>query len=309
MKILVFGRGAVGTQYGWAFENAGHAVEFYVRPGRKAQYSPYADLEIMDARRDKKNRKVKERWPLVLHEEIMENYDYGLIFVSVNAEQIPGVVQYLVPRVGKATVLFIGNFWKDIRNAAHPLPRGQVVWGFPGCGGGFEGNTVYGALYKTVHVGVMASEPTAREQEVRRLFQGAGFTVEMEKGFQDWLRNHFVSNTAMEIEVIKSGSFKNAASSKEALAGIARNTKEMIPVLKAAGVKPDASTRLIGSVSPGVFGFLLQKAVFTPGSFPFAAVEHNHYPVGPAVREMASQARKYGIDAPRLYEAESLIQG
>jgi hypothetical protein len=26
MKILFFGRGVVGTQYAWAFENAGHTV-------------------------------------------------------------------------------------------------------------------------------------------------------------------------------------------------------------------------------------------------------------------------------------------
>lgn len=31
MKILVFGRGVIGSQYGWALENAGHTVDFYVR--------------------------------------------------------------------------------------------------------------------------------------------------------------------------------------------------------------------------------------------------------------------------------------
>ena len=31
MKILMFGRGVISTQYGWAFEKAGHTVEFYRR--------------------------------------------------------------------------------------------------------------------------------------------------------------------------------------------------------------------------------------------------------------------------------------
>src|SRR5690348_2168183 len=110
MKILFFGRGAVGTQYARAFENAGHTVEFYVREGRKAQYGPHVNLEIWDVRRSKKDRLVKEKWPLVSHEEIKENHDYNLIFMSVNPEQVANAVKYLAPRVGNATVLFFNNF-------------------------------------------------------------------------------------------------------------------------------------------------------------------------------------------------------
>jgi len=40
MKILMFGRGVISVIYGWALEKAGHTVEFYVRPGRAAQYGP-----------------------------------------------------------------------------------------------------------------------------------------------------------------------------------------------------------------------------------------------------------------------------
>jgi ketopantoate reductase len=46
MKILFWGRGVIGTLYAWAFENAGHTVEFYVREGRKAQYGSYVNLEL-----------------------------------------------------------------------------------------------------------------------------------------------------------------------------------------------------------------------------------------------------------------------
>ena len=31
MKILIFGRGVIGSLYGWALEKAGHSVEF-LRP-------------------------------------------------------------------------------------------------------------------------------------------------------------------------------------------------------------------------------------------------------------------------------------
>ena len=51
MKILMFGRGVIAVAYGWALERAGHEVEFYVRPGRAAEYGAAIDLELLDARR------------------------------------------------------------------------------------------------------------------------------------------------------------------------------------------------------------------------------------------------------------------
>lgn len=308
MKILFFGRGAVGTQYAWALEKAGHNVEFYVREGRAAQYGSHVNLEILDARRSKKNRLVKEKWPIVLHENISADHDYDLIFVSANAEQIPSIVQYLTPRIGKATVLFIGNFWADLQKSAQPLPENQVIWGFPGCGGGAEENTIYGGLYKTVYLGASESTPSKRELALQKLFMDAGFSVTLHSDFQSWLRNHFISNVAMEIEVLKSGSFASVASSQEALTGMIRNTREMIPVLKATSTKLDTITKAMSIIPPKMFGFLMKNFVFSPQSMPYALMQHNHYKVGAAVKEVILEARKYGIKAPRLYAVESLIE-
>jgi 2-dehydropantoate 2-reductase len=245
--------------------------------------------------------------PIATHEDIKENHDYDLIFVSVNPEQVSSAVKDLAPRVGNATVLFVGNFWQDIQKSVRPIPLSQVAWGFPGCGGGFEGNTLYGGLYKTIYFGAFESGPTQRDLEIHKLFAEAGFKVVVQKDFQSWLRNHFVSNAAMEVEVIKSGSFKKVVSSYESLVGIARNTKEMIPVIKAKDSKLNVLTRVMSSLPPSVIGFLMRKVIFSPKSMPYALIAHNHYRVGPAVQEIISEARKYGISVPRLYAVENLI--
>lgn len=307
MKILFFGRGVIGTQYAWAFENAGHTVEFYVREGRKAQYGSHVNLEIWDARRSQKDRLVKEKWPIVTHEEIKDNHDYDLIFMSVNPEQVPSVVKYLAPRVGNATVLFFNNFWQDPQSAVQPIPLSQMVYGFPGAGGGFEGNTLYGGLYKTVQFGTFESEPTIRDLEVRKLFVEAGFKIKVQKAPQSWLWNHFALNAAMEVEVLKSGSFEKVISSPGALVGIGRNMKEIIPVLKAIGSTPDVMTKAMSALPPGVVGFLMRHVIFSPKSMSYVLVAHNHAKVGYAVQEVLSDAKKHGIKTPRLDEAESLI--
>ena len=307
MKILFFGRGVIGTQYAWAFEKAGHTVEFYVREGRKAQYGSYVNLELWDARQSKKDRMVKEKWPIVMLEEIKENHDYDLIFMSVNPEQISSAVKYLAPRTGNATVLFFSNFWQDPKLAVQPIPPGQIVYGFPGAGGGFEGNTLYGGLYKTVQFGTLESEPTKRDIEVRKLFAQAGFKVMVQKDVKSWLWNHFALNAAMETEVLKSGSFKEVISSREALEGIGRNMKEMIPVLKARGSKLDVMTKLLSGLPPRIVGLLMSHVVFSPKCISYSLVAHNHFKVGYAVQEVITDARRYGIKTPRLSEVESLI--
>jgi 2-dehydropantoate 2-reductase len=306
MKILFFGRGAIGTQYAWAFENAGHTVEFYVREGRKAQYGSHVNLEIWDARRSKKDQKVKKKWPIVTHEELKENHDYDLIFMSVNPEQVSNAITFLAPRVGNATVLFFCHFWQDPQIAVHPIPLSQIVWGFPSSGGGFEGNTLYGGLFKAVQFLAVESEPTKRDLEVRKLFADAGFKVVVHKDAQSWLWNRFAFNVAMEIEVLKSGSFKKAVTSHEALAGIGSNMKEIIQVLKAKGSKVGLMTRFFGALPPRAVGFLMSN-VMSPKGRSYALVEHNHFKVGYAVREVITDARKYGINAPRLYAVESLL--
>jgi 2-dehydropantoate 2-reductase len=111
----------------------------------------------------------------------------------------------------------------------------------------------------------------------------------------------------MEVEVLKSGSFKKVISSPEALAGIGRNMKEIIPVLKAKGSKLDVMTKVLSDLPPRVVGFFMSNVIFSPKSMTYALVVHNHFKVGYAVQEVISDARKYGIKAPRLYDVESLI--
>ena len=51
MKIMIFGRGAVGTLYGWAFIKAGHHGEYFVRSGRAAEYRQQLEVNVLDCRK------------------------------------------------------------------------------------------------------------------------------------------------------------------------------------------------------------------------------------------------------------------
>ena len=128
MRILFFGRGVISTQYAWAFEKAGHTVEFYVRKGRKETFGSNIELEMWDARRGK--QLIKESWNVKLHEEMSPNYD--LIIVSVNTEQLPEAAQLLSTAAGNTPVLIFNNVWQDLKSSISPLSMNNVVFGFPG---------------------------------------------------------------------------------------------------------------------------------------------------------------------------------
>jgi len=116
MRILFFGRGLISTQYAWAFEQAGHTVEFYVRKGRKETFGSHIELEMWDARRGK--QLIKESWNVKLHEELSPNYD--LIIASVNTEQLPGAAQLLSTAAGNTPVLVFNNVWQDLNHRSRP---------------------------------------------------------------------------------------------------------------------------------------------------------------------------------------------
>lgn len=306
MKILFVGRGVIGTQYAWAFEKAGHTVAFYVREGRKAHYKPYVDLEIQDMRRPKIERFVKERWPITLEEGLLENHDYDLIFMSVHPEQVKDVIATLAPKANRALFLFFSNFWQDPTLATSSFKKDQVVFGFPGAGGGFRGNTLHGALYKTVQFGSLEATPHKNDLLVRQLFKDTGFQISIQKDLRSWLHNHFALNVAMEVEVVKYGSFEKVISSSEALAGLGLSMRELVPIIRAKGSKVDLLSKVFSTLPPQSVGFLMKRLIYTQKSTFYTVTQHIQTKVGYAVKEVLEDAKAYGIKTPRLSAADQL---
>src|ERR1700722_12653218 len=118
----MFGRGVISALYGWALEKTGHAVEFYVRPGRAAQYGPEVRLDIIDARRSIVGQRVNESWAIRMREDLPADHDYDLILVSVQHYHFEDVSAFLGPRVGKATALVFNNVGPSHSRLPHDFP-------------------------------------------------------------------------------------------------------------------------------------------------------------------------------------------
>ncbi|CCH29536.1 2-dehydropantoate 2-reductase N-terminal domain-containing protein [Actinosynnema sp. NPDC047251] len=310
MKILMFGRGVITTVYGWALERAGHAVEFYVRPGRATAYGNAVPLDLLDARRRVSGQRVVQQWPVRYREELEPDHDFDLIVLSVQHYRLAEAAAFLAPRVGRATVLVFGNVWAEPPAAIAPLPVDQVAWGFPQAGGGFGADGVLrGALLPPVVFGTLGRPPTARERAVRQVFREAGFRLREQPDFRGWLWLHFVADAGLHSQGLRLGSLAELAGSTGDFREALLTCRELLPLLAARGV--DLRRHRGGGLLfraptwPAAAALAWLTAHVAPVRVNFAAhSDPDAEEPREICRDTLAEARRLGIAVPRLEAAE-----
>ncbi|GHJ43342.1 ketopantoate reductase [Catellatospora sp. TT07R-123] len=308
----MFGRGVIGTVYGWALERAGHEVEFYVRPGRAAQYGEAIDLELVDARRRVWGKRVTEQWPVRYRDSLEPDHDFDLIVLSVQHYDFEQAAKFLAPRLGRASVLVFNNLWVEPAEAIRPFPADQVVWGFPGAGGGFgDDGVLRAALLPVVFFGTLDGRaPTEREQDVRAVFRSAGLRIRESADFRGWLSIHFVQNAGLHTQSLRLGSLGALAGAPGSLREALLATRELLPLVEARGVdlrkhRGDvllyrAPVRLTAPLLAWLFGHFPPTRVVMQSH---ASLEE----LRAVCRDTLAEARRLGVPVPRLEAAEPLF--
>jgi len=306
MKILMFGRGVISTQYAWALEKGGHDVEFYVRPGRKAEYGSKVSLNVYDARKSIRGKLIQEVWSIKMIENFNVHHNYDLIFVSVQHYHFTKVAEYLRDKIGNATILIFNNFWEEPFDQTTTLPSDQIVWGFPMAGGGFDKKGILnGTIFGSVTMGTFGTEPTERSVKVIEIFKSAGFKTKVVTDFRSWLFGHFVMNAALHLETLKDGAnLKEAMQSTKHWKNVIANGKELLPLLKARYVDLKASPDLIMfSLSPWFLSIAMKIIIkFMPSVKQILTGHSNLEEVKSYCKDIMSKAEEMKINLPG-YEA------
>lgn len=311
MKILMFGRGAIATIYGWALEQAGHEVEFYVRPGRAASYGEAIDLDLLDARRRVWGQRIVQSWPVRYREELEPDHDFDLIVLSVGHHRLAEAAQFLAPRIGGATVLVFGNVWAEPLDAVGDLPPDRHAWGFPGAGGSFGADGVLrGGLAPRTVFGTLATAPTERELAVRRTFRDAGLPFTEHADFRGWLWIHFIADAGIHAQGLRLGTLARLAGSRHDLREALLATRELLPLLRARGL--DLRRHRGGALLYRAPAWLTSSLfAWATRRVPLArrALEVHDDPEAQEpraiCRDTLAEARRLGVAAPRLEAAET----
>lgn len=310
MKILMFGRGVIATVYGWALQQAGHDVEFYVRPGRSAMYGEAIDLDLLDARHRVRGQRVVQKWPVRYREELEPDHDFDLIVLSVPHHRLTEAAAFLAPRVGQATVLVFGNIWAEPSAAIDPLPLEQVAWGFPQAGGGFgEDGVLRGTLLRPVIFGTLGRPPTDREQAVRQVFREAGLRPRERPYFRGWLWIHFLANAGLHAQGLRLGSLSKLAGATGDLREALLISRELLPLLEARGLdlrrhrRDGLLFRAPTWLTARALAWLTTHVAPVRVNFEAHSDPEAQEP-REICRDVLAEARRLGVAAPRLEAAE-----
>ncbi len=305
LRILMFGRGVIATIYGRIFHAAGHDVEFYVRPGRAAEYGDEVQMDWIDGRRRPFGRQVRESFRTPLRESIAPDDGIDLIVLSVGHHHLAEAAAFLAPRIGEATVLVFGNLWAEPLAAVAPLPADRLVFGFPQAGGGFgDHGALHGALFPSVIIGTTGASPTRREQDVLSAFRHVGLAVRQEKDMRGWLWLHFIADAGMFTQAVRSGSLANMIGDRRAFRDAFLTTRELLPIVEARGIDlrqhrsatlPYRFPRLVATTSAWATALLpIARGSLAAHTDPHAAELR-------AVREdTRREAHRLNISTPRL---------
>jgi len=309
MKILMFGRGVITLDYGWALEKAGNEVEFYVRPGKATQHGPYVDLDMFDSRKSEDGEKIIEKWAIKMREEVSSDHNFDLIFVSVNHQQLDEALKKISTFAGNATILIFNNIWGKLDDISAPLPQDQVIWGFPGSGGGFKDGILRGALLKSLnlqHVDTAIS--SKRHQEVASLFEEAGFTIEYQQNMEGWYWEHFIMDAAFATESSIGGGFDEIFN-MESIKHLILIYREMLSVLKARGLKLDLKSKIILKTPVNITATsMLHMLTSDSVGEGITRIKKSSHTAPEMLayfsRDVLKIARQLGVNTPLLEEAE-----
>lgn len=241
MKILIIGRGVVGTIYGWALSQAGIDVTHVVRRGG---LPPSDTLDLLDLRTGyPKHTRVSYAPKTVVQISPADGFD--LVIVATKHFQAAQAIQQYVPNAPHAIFLLFTANWDGTENIDGLLPRSSILWGYAKATGGVDAQ---GVLIVTVdpavRLGMLEGSDPGKFKAVSELFQRAGFTLDIKPNIIEWLWVHHAINAGGVGICLWAGGIAKAARSLKTLRSGVLATREALGVVAARGVNleshPDA---------------------------------------------------------------------
>jgi 2-dehydropantoate 2-reductase len=244
MKVLIIGRGVVGTIYGWAMTNVGIDVTHVVR---NHGLSGTATLDLLDLRPGHpKNTRVTYAPKTVTHiGPSGPTGGFDLVMVATKHYQaVQAIRQYLPGAPGAVFLLFTAN-WDGTEEIDRLLPRSSILWGYSAASGGPDSEGVLIATVNPkVRFGMLEGSDPDKFKAVTELFQRAGFTLDIKPNIIEWLWVHHAINAGGIGTALWAGGIAEATRSFKTMRLGVLAIREALDVVAARGVDvksyPDA---------------------------------------------------------------------
>jgi 2-dehydropantoate 2-reductase len=245
MKVLIIGRGVVGTIYGWALSKAGIDVTHVVR---KAGLPDSDILDLLDLRPGySKNMRVSYVSKTVA--QIGPADGFELVIVATKHYQAAQAIRQYLPDAPSATFLMFTANWDGTAEIDRLLPRSSLLWGYAGASGGPDARGILIATVNpSVRFGMLEGSDPEKFKAVTELFQRAGFTLDIKPNIIEWLWVHHAINAGGIGVCLWAGGIAEATRRFRTLRLGTLATREALDVVATRGVDlkryPDAKSVL-----------------------------------------------------------------
>jgi 2-dehydropantoate 2-reductase len=243
MKILIFGAGVIGITYGSELAKAGNEVTLFVRPGRAQKIQNNGILvDILDMR-GLMGKSISEKFSPRIVEDIQPADDYDLIIVSVNSNQVTGVLPYLKERAEKFDIMFLSNNWNGVDEIERTLGKGKAFFGYPfKCGGGRNETgvqtVIFGTPFTDTVLGEVDGTRSNRLLNIYRELKKAGMNPTTSSNIRGYLMSHFIWAAANVAAYRKAGNYEYFSTNTKLISDMYLAMREGFEICRVRGVDP-----------------------------------------------------------------------
>jgi len=245
MKVLVIGRGVVGTIYGWALSKAGIDVTHVVR---KKGIPDTDTLDLLDLRAGYSKNRQASYVPKTVA-QISPSDGFDLVIVATKHYQAAQAIRQYLPGAPHATFLLFTANWDGTEEIDSLLPRSSLLWGYAAASGGPDAQGVLIATVNpSVRFGMLEGCDPEKFNAVGELFQRASFTLDIKPNIIQWLWVHHAINAGGIGICLWAGGIAEATGSFTTLRLGTWASREALDVVAARGINlkhyPDARSVL-----------------------------------------------------------------
>ncbi|MGA2040778.1 MAG: 2-dehydropantoate 2-reductase N-terminal domain-containing protein [Bryobacteraceae bacterium] len=233
MKVLIIGRGVVGTIYGWALSTAGVDVTHVVR---KAGLPANDTLDLLDLRAGHPKHTRVTYAPKTVR-QISPSDGFDLVIVATKHYQAAQAIQQYLPGAPRATFLLFTANWDGTEEVDRILPRSSMLWGYAKATGGVDAQGILIATVDpAVRLGMLEGSDPKKFESVKELFEAAGFSLDIKPNIIEWLWVHHAINGGGIGACLWAGGIAEATRSLKTLRLGVLAVREALGVAAARGV-------------------------------------------------------------------------
>ncbi len=259
MKILIYGAGVIGSIYAAKLYEAGYNVTLLARDKHyeSLQQNGIIIKDIVTG-----NQTISSV-PLI--QQLGANDFYDLIIVTVRLDQLETVIPALKNNVCGLIMLMLNNP-ESIKPLTNELTPKHIILGFPGAGGTYQNNIIDYIQIKQQEttIGEISGESSLCINEIKSVFEKAGFKVTINANMEAWLKTHAVFVSCIAAAISKeNGSSVQLGKNRSSVKTMVQSIREGFNACKVLGMPiAPANLKIIFMIMPQWFSILYwQKAM------------------------------------------------